>query len=500
MLSLILKYEKNNEYHKLKNMKILLFITLVALLSSSAIGQTCSCESNFDWMKKTFEENDAGFQYIIDKKGEAAYNIHNQLMLEKIKEAKTSTECTKLLYEWLMFFRSEHIGIRRLTNEETTSQNILETTQKAETWEGDISLFENYIDTKQESDYEGVWTTGSYKIGIKKEGENYIGFIIESGVDTWTPGMVKLKIENDNEKIRSTFYMRNHSPIESSKPELIGENYLQIGQQLLKRLKPFFPTDPVIENYFKSLNTQSPYLEELNATTLYLRIPSFDISQKKEIDSVIWNNKERILQTKNLIIDVRDNGGGSDSSFDELIPILYTNTIRNIGVEFLSTAQNNQFFLELATKQEFKDYFDDETRAEFMGYYEKLQSKLGKFVNVFGDDIYNIHYDSINEYPKNVGIIINNGNASATEQFLYYAKQSKKVKLFGTSTYGAFDISNLYEAESPCKEFELVYGLSRSIRIPDMVIDDIGFQPDYYLDKTIPQHQWVEHVNGILSQ
>ena len=99
-------------------MRFLVFIAMVVVLASTAKGQTCTCESNFEWVKKTFEENDAGFQYIINKKGQAAYNIHNQLMLEKIRAAKTSAECTELLYEWLLFFRSGHIGIERmLTNE-----------------------------------------------------------------------------------------------------------------------------------------------------------------------------------------------------------------------------------------------------------------------------------------------------------------------------------------------------------------------------------------------
>jgi len=33
-----------------------------------------------------------------------------------------------------------------------------------------------------------------------------------------------------------------------------------------------------------------------------------------------------------------------------------------------------------------------------------------------------------------------------------------------------------------------------------MFIDGIGIQPDYYLDKSIPQHKWVEFVNDVLNQ
>jgi len=156
----------------------ILFLVVAVALAYPINGQTCTCESNFEWVKRIFEENDAGFQYIIDKKGQAAYNIHNQMMLEKVKAAKTSVECTVLLYEWLKFFRSGHVGIERLTEETPASQNASQTSQKPETWKGNIPQFEKYIETKKDADFEGIWETGNYKIGIRKEGENYVGFII----------------------------------------------------------------------------------------------------------------------------------------------------------------------------------------------------------------------------------------------------------------------------------------------------------------------------------
>jgi len=294
--------------------------------------------------------------------------------------------------------------------------------------------------------------------------------------------------------------MRNFSPAISEDVKLLGDNFLQIGQQTLKRLKPFFTPDPLVENYFKSINSPNPFMEELNATTLYLRIPSFDMENKSAIDKVLAENKEKILKTENLIIDLRNNGGGADGSYYELLPFLYTNPIRTVGVELLSTTQNNQRFLDFATKSEYQEYFDEPTRQQFKEAYEMMQTRLGEFVNLSEAIVQITQFDTVHEYPKNVGIIINEGNASTTEQFLLAAKQSKKVKLFGATTWGALDISNMYSVDSPCEEFRLWYCLSRSMRIPNMAIDDIGLQPDYYLDKTIPQYKWVEFVNDILNQ
>jgi len=471
----------------------LIFIFMTVTFSFS---QNCDCNSNFEWMKKTFEENDAGFQYIINKKGQSAYNLHNKLMLEKIRNAKNSDECSRLLSEWLMFFRSGHIGIEHIIDETSSSQ----TTAMYETWSGNIQKFEEYIKIKKEADFEGVWETDPYKIGIKREGTNYIGFIIESGVDSWKPCMVKLKIEQDGNTLKSTFYMQNHLPVKNENTELLGKNYLLIGQWLLlKRLSPVFPEyQPVIENYNKIMNASEPYLEELNATTLYLRIPSFRKELRFSIDSVIDANRNRILKTKNLIIDLRNNGGGSDEQWENLIPFLYTNPIRRMGTEFLSTKLNNQFWLNALTTP--NKYITESERERYENFYDSLQSKVGEFVKLDDKDFFIATQNSVYEYPKNVGIIMNKNCASATEGFLFEAKQSKKVKLFGTSTSGMFDISNVITAESPDKEFRLYYGMSRNLGISDFSIDDIGFQPDFYIDKTIPQYKWVEFVNEILNE
>ncbi|MDR1985048.1 MAG: hypothetical protein LBQ28_09550 [Prevotellaceae bacterium] len=480
----------------MKNKSILL-LALILLISTISKAQDCNCESNFEWVKKTFEENDAGFQYIIDSKGKSAYDIHNALSFEKIKSAKTSSECTKLLYEWLTFFRSGHIGIERLTQEEVNNQQTVNT-DNWETIDIDVEKFANYLDSKKETDFEGIWESEPYKIGIKKDENNYIGFIVESEIEEWKKGEVKLKIIRDGENLKSVFYMRNRSANENNNAvELIGTNYLQIGNINLKRLRPQLPVDLSAENYFKIISAENPYAEEIDSTTLLLRIPSFADS-KDLIDSVIFANKEKILRTKNLIIDVRNNGGGSDNNFSEIIPFLYTNPIRTVGVAYLSTKLNNQRMLDFVngTIQGFP-----ESRKQWAkDAYDTLEAHLGEFVDINPTVVSENKFDTVYVYPKNVGIIINEGNASTTEQFLYEAKQSKKVKLFGTTTFGALDISNMYSVESPCKEFKLWYCLTKSHRIPEMTFDNKGIQPDYYIDKTIPQYKWVDFVKEVLNK
>ena len=469
---------------------------MLILICNLSIAQNCNCKTNFEWMKKTFEENDAGFQYIIDLKGKEAYQNNNQIILQKIKAIKKTEDCTKALYEWLTFFRKGHIAIRKLDNNSINSQKSVKET-KNENWETlnvDVQEFQKYLTSKKETDFEGIWQTNPYKIGIKKIGDSYLGFIIESGNASWKKGQIKIRLNDKN----GTFYLRDKSPEDFTNPNLLGKNYLQLGNFTLKRLNPKYETEKDIEQYFNLMSIDKPFIEELNKTTLIFRIPSFDGSQRKLIDSVIAINKEKILKTENLIIDLRNNGGGSDSSYNEILPFLYTNPTRGIGVELLSTKLNNQRMLDFINKPEFG--FDDVGKKWAKESYDKLERQIGEFVNLDSTTVGISKLDKIYPYPKNVGIIINKGNASTTEQFLLEAKQSKKVKLFGTTTFGALDISNMNFVKSPCNEFELGYCLSKSYRIPNMTIDSKGIQPDYYIDDSIPKYKWIEYVNGILNE
>lgn len=338
-------------------------------------------------------------------------------------------------------------------------------------------------------------------IGVKKFDNEYIGFIISAkGLENWKPNDLKFKFSSD--KKSGTYYLRNKNSQEIKNVELLGNNYLKIGEFTLKRISPKFESDKDVDLYFKLVSAQKPFLEEINNSTLLLRIPSFDGSNKKFIDSVLVANKQKIESKENLIIDLRNNGGGSDGSYSNIIPYLYTNPIRTVRTQMYSTKLNNKRMLDLYENYE-KYGISKEDREYLKKAYDKLNNNLGKFVTIQGNDdgeiISEQKLDKVLPFPKNVGIIINENNGSTTEQFLLAAKQSKKVKLFGTTTMGVLDISNMYFIDSPCKEFKLGYSLSKSLRIPDMAIDEKGLQPDYYIDKSITDYKWIDFVSGILN-
>lgn len=473
-----------------------LFILLTIFMSIPAFGQTCDCEANLAWAKGIFEKNDAGFQYIIDKKGQDEYDAFNKKIAVKAKTATSLSDCQNLIYEWSKFFRSGHFGFS-IINKNYNPNNTIDAKKIKDhsVVKVDHSKFEKRINALPTPTLEGIWSDGTYKVGILQTNEGYKGFIISTENTSWAPGQLKFLI-NDKKKM-ADLWMRDFSRRENLSVDLIGNNLLNIGNILyMKRESKTYEDTEAIKDYTRFLYAgNKPYFQILSDKTVYIRIPTFDLDYKKHIDSIVMANSSTIAKTSNLIIDVRYNGGGADISYEKLIPFLYTNPIRTVGLQHLSTPLNNKVMLSLSENKN----FDQQHQKAYKEAYETLNRNIGQFVSLSDEIVKVKKLDQVLPFPKNISILINNGNASTTEQFLLLAKQSKKVKLFGTTTSGALDISNMSDVVSPDGNFELRYGRSKSYRIPNMAIDGKGIQPDYYLDDSIPDKEWVEYVRKIME-
>jgi C-terminal processing protease CtpA/Prc len=248
------------------------------------------------------------------------------------------------------------------------------------------------------------------------------------------------------------------------------------------------------ELYLSFLKSTSPFIEKLSDKTLYLRIPSFEMPQKIMIDSLLQKNHDLICSTPNLIIDMRNGTGGSDASYREILPYLYTNPIRRLGGMIYSTELNVQAYEGYS-----KLFKDTSSSNEIKRIAGRMRENQGKYISIWNKPFEIDTLEKVLPFPKKVAIICNHNNGSADEQFLITAKQNQKVKVFGHPTGGMLDISNVNEIDSPDGKFTLAYSMSRSYRIPNYCIDGVGIQPDYYIDEDISEYDWVEYTRSILE-
>jgi len=480
-------------------MKKLFYILILLNFSLSSTAQNCNCEAEFDWIKNTFQENDAGFEYGISLKDEEYYNYHTQQIIEKAKQTSNFSECQDLIHEWLLFFRKGHHGIelhhsnlKKNELPELSNKEIIQSYKDSESYYISEVDYKNYINGTRHDSLEDIWIDAPYEIGIMKVDDYYVGFIIKADNIYWKPGQIKFKIHIDSKEV--TYFMKNHSVKKFETANLLGENYLEMGFITFKR-KTLNTIEDTYDKYFKQINAIDPFIEVVNENTLLLRIPSFSYSEKTKIDDLMQQNTHLFSKYENLIIDLRNNSGGSDDSYKSITPLIYTNLYRCVGVQLLSTELNN------SRRESFsKDStWNKEDRKWAKTFLIKLQNNIGNFVNNDTSIVRIEKLDTIYEFPKKIGIIINEGCASTSEQFLLMAKQSQKVKLFGTTTYGALDISNMYNVKSPSGNYTLWYSLSKSFRIPSYTIDSKGIQPDYYIDSNISKYNWVNYIQRILN-
>jgi hypothetical protein len=502
----------------------------IIIMSFNAISQECNCDKSFDWMVSTFKKNDAGFQYIIDKKGLDDYNKFTAIIKEKVKNVSSVNDCQKIMLDWLHYFRSGHIGIeikdttivdnsKKLLDDEIRQQYKNEKT---------IDLTEKQLikilEKKQNKNpIEGIWSSDDYTIGIignEKSDKKFTAFIIKADSVYWMPKQVKaeLTLNDDNKTYSVDYYTWNHFK-EAKQAKIINKSgsllyFTQFApwEGYWKRTYPKVSLTKNEEFYSISLMANIPFVKKLSDKTIYLRIPSLVSEEKIYIDSILKN-------TANLIIDIRNSGGGADDSYSNIIPYLYTNPIRYVGALVLASELNTKYQEDYA--KQINEQFSELKANNYNEYVKnlkdtvdinilnriakKMRDNIGKFVLLFSKDGIDekIKIDSLHKVlpvPKKVAIICNHNNGSADEQFLIEAKQSSKVKVFGKPTGGMLDISSMNSIDFPDGKFTLDYSMTKSLRIPDYCIDGVGIQPDYFIDDSVNEEDWIEYTQKILEQ
>lgn len=224
----------------------------------------------------------------------------------------------------------------------------------------------------------------------------------------------------------------------------------------------------------------APQLTMLSKDTLLLTLPTFNDRYKTVVEKLLADRRAELLSHKNWIIDVRANGGGSDSTYEPVMRFLLDAELPLNGVEYLVTPANIKAQEAICALTS-----DPKSCEEAMGPVVKAMraAPAGSFV-LKGSE--RIVYEKVENpepvKPSRVALLIDRGCGSSCEQFVLEARTSPRVKVLGRPTYGSIDYSNMRGHPLPSGRV-LYYATTRSTRVPDMRIDGIGIAPDILLPK-----------------
>ena len=467
---------------------ILIFLVLVSINSS---GQTCDCNKYFEWTKSMIEENDAGANYAINSKGREFYNVYNQSFQEKAVNINSINDCVSLLRSWLSFFRKGHIGLYLNSNEDLQSVTQEHLIFKKKTSK-EIEKIEKDVLRNDIQNIEYFWKIADYSIVIKKEKEHYIGFLNCDYGENWKKGDVKFYFDLNFTK--GVYFNGDRSTEKIQNIQYLENKFLLLDNSLVTKMDDRIRLTNETELKYKIRFEENPFIYQINNETIYIKLPSFSQEYKAQVDSLVLDWDIKLRKTKNLIIDVRNNGGGADKTYHSILPYIATNNIYINQIEYLSSRINNEEWENILKTPDLPE-FDRNLISDFT---KRLNQNFGGFEKLFLEENYLgvtfLPFENIFSHPKNVAILINKNTGSAAEQFIQDARQSWKVKLFGQQTAGALDVSNVKSITSPDNLLTLVYATSRYVTFNKLIIDDIGILPDFYINENINEEEWIKFV------
>lgn len=472
---------------------ILLYFSFMSLF---VYGQSfCPVPQYFDSVQFFLKQNYAGYDDKVSSKNRKQFEQFTSTHTQLIRNAKKQSYSYLLIQRWLRFFKDEHLSMS--VRFDTANGKLAKTIAEAEKFPLEkISV--DQLEKTSSSSIEGIYYTSdsSYKVAVVKSDDGFrkfAGIILSAKAPEWKPGTVKFELipASDKGRFDVIWYNRYHYP-------LFGE--LDFGKENTFHKEGWYKSNfkketAVSKPYvplFEEEKQHNAFFKQLDDSTSYLRIRSFDAGFIQQIDSVVIANTVLLEKLPYMIIDVRNNGGGADISYRPLKRFMYTDPVRSIGVDLLATPYNIAITLELINSI---SGMPDAEKKEYSDLMEKARNSNQRMFDFFPDTT---ETSSPIPYPKKIGVVINEYCGSTTEQFLFEARQSRKVTLFGKHTIGVLDYANVRD-KSFCDGFTLHYPTTRSRRIDmGLAIDNIGILPDVPLD--FDKEGWLKQVQQALSK
>lgn len=463
-------------------------ILILILFPGFSWAQNCNCADNFNFLVEKIKNNYVGYKDKVNQSNQGKFNLFTD-SLRNIANSAEKMSCLDICTEWLTFFKDGHLSLS-FTPGDATNDEVKAFFNTAEKTSWNEADFNSYLlrNRKKLDKIEGYWTYAlkSYKIGIVKDtiaGKNeFIGFIVNTTNSNWSKQQVKVRIKKIGDNYR-IIYFRGVDHSKRFPLILLNKDTMDLG------IFGKWYKSPFLENKKESVTWAAadilPSFMILDKETNLLVLPSFNMKYKNKVDSIIEGNTALLEKSKHLIIDIRKNQGGLTTTFEKLLPYIYTNPIYTSGASILATADNIKAWYH----------------PDVPGISETLKSKLKESVRQMNAHIGELYLlypaDSIvlahvSKNPQRISILFDRESASAAEIMILNARQSKKVTFFGQNSAGSIDYVEVLNIKIPCSYFSILYPAVRYNSVDTNPLNNSGIAPDVIIPYDVPN--WIEFV------
>lgn len=278
---------------------------------------------------------------------------------------------------------------------------------------------------------EGLYVLGdNIRMALLENGKEHYEGIVMKKTNLPEEWHVLLSLDRQGDHVYSCFYNMG----------LPGFNFNRAYMDGIRRVDGNLPQ----LEYYK---TGSPVLKDqwdfkvLDSNTCYLAIRSFVEELKPQLDALYGMVLPEIKKRKYLILDLRDNGGGAESNYFALLPLLYTKPLELDQMSVWVTADNIKAF---EARQQRDDTLIARMKKAPLNTFLSLNTGIQERWTMQGI-----------AYPERVALLYNRNTASAAEGLIVYELQSSKVVTMGERSGGYMGYGDVREMEVPCGKFVL---------------------------------------------
>jgi len=331
------------------NRFVLLFLFFLTLIFKS-YSQKLSREDYLIDLTFVYKNLQKTASYKTQKKNqEKLNNQFNQLnktsnhdfyLLDAIENYYKLVDCLED-YHNVIASNSETYSYQELGNKETLDKLLMESKDYYRKSTLNLDSLVLVLKNKQLDDYEGIYFyEDSFTVAVVKSNDKLVGIILESKIPSWSRGEeIFYLIPRGGNKFRIITGTFVDKQISSSLDHFENAVFFSFGWR----------KEPV--KYQQQRDKAHYALKELQSNITYVKVSSFSASNRTLNEAKDFYN--RLNETElgeNIIVDLRNNGGGGDRNSSILYQILkkYKGNIY-VLTNFNTVSNAEQFVLKLRT-------------------------------------------------------------------------------------------------------------------------------------------------------
>ncbi len=300
--------------------KIFLLLFLSSVITNSYSQKDCNCTSDLKFLDNKIRKTPS---YKVNKK---AYDARYLEIIEEVKSSKSNFDCHLLLNKLLITLKDNHSKVYGVelgaTKEVIENTELFNEFKKSELFNSypkpniNLDSLKNVLNSKSKTDIEGIYNLKRFMtIGVYKYFNDYKAIILKTESDVWQIG-----------EIIYTLIPFGNDFLLSVGGNLSSKRLIAYTERVDHGLFHFigFNKDNTQTNHSsKTLSDKTYYRKELSDNITYIKIGSFNSWYPTLSDAEkFYKTLEGNLNKPNLIVDLRNNGGGGDRNSNILFKLL----------------------------------------------------------------------------------------------------------------------------------------------------------------------------------